>query len=569
MTDYHADTTAVLPGFSPAQRDDLYAELHQCLWRTASSPSQPADSAGPEPKRLAEFIEACYGDGDATAMDVDDSEQPPPAPAPPIRYIDLKKNEGLAVGKMRFVNKLIVREEYVEFMTDASAIASKGQRANFFLTGQPGIGKQERRCRLLPFPIARFPPVGLLPSVQSTLVYFSEAGVEVINMPIPSLYVNTARLLNAIRRSWVIVDVDASFDWLPPFLFKAAQCLVWTSSPTRERRMHRFIKHFSATAWYMKPWSSEEIAAVTTLENRDPKDVQDRLKMCGPVAWSLFSDSYKSRLHAAAIDQVVEQAVAGNIFDFATSSVVDQVQASHRMFLVRPLEVIDRDGQSSLERGLCSFNFISNYVASRTAEQMEQHIEKVRQQLARAFNSPNMRSAAGKLVESMLHRALIHRKIHVPAIFGGGLVKGELELIGQAKDFLLETHVQEQRTCRPLYLRPQTSDFAAVDAILVTADILTRLKTNKIEVDLLRLVYCIVGTDEDRVKKLVCKASEKLTALQANPQARELGDTSKLACTRLNKLEVKGFMVDMQKGLVPYQSRVLLICIACTKIQTK
>ncbi len=172
----------------------------------------------------------------------------------------------------------------------------------------------------------------------------------------------------------------------------------------------------------------------------------------------------------------------------------------------------------------------------------------------------------------MLHRALIHRKIDVPTAFGGGSVKGELELIGQAKDFFLETHTEDQRDCRPLYLRPQSSNFAAVDAILITStvlcliqsslatlpsyfikivlQILARIKTNKIAVDSLDLVYCVVGTDEDRVKGLVREASKNLT-VQASPQAEELGTFSEIDLTRLSKLEVKGLVLDTQKGLVP------------------
>ncbi len=180
------------------------------------------------------------------------------------------------------------------------------------------------------------------------------------------------------------------------------------------------------------------------------------------------------------------------------------------MFLVRPQEVFDEAGQPSLQRKECSFDFLSNYVASRTAELMEPHIEKIRRQLAYAFDSPHTRSAASKLVESMLHRALIRPRIDLPTTFGGGPVKGELELIGQAEDFFLEPHAKDQRDCRPLYLRPQSSNFAALDAILITATvryliqssratlhshvvktllhILNILETNKFAVDSLCLV---------------------------------------------------------------------------------
>ncbi|KAF9049562.1 hypothetical protein BDZ89DRAFT_655224 [Hymenopellis radicata] len=132
------------------------------------------------------------------------------------------------------------------------------------------------------------------------------------------------------------------------------------------------------------------------------------------------------------IDQVINKALTDNLFNFTTSDLVDEV------FLIQPKEVLDEAGRPSLEREQCSFDFLSNYIASRAAELTERHVEEVRRQLAHAFDSLNTRSAAGKLVESMLHRALIHRKIDLPAAFGGGPVAGEL-LTGKAKDFFLKS----------------------------------------------------------------------------------------------------------------------------------
>lgn len=225
----------------------------------------------------------------------------------------------------------------------------------------------------------------------------------------------------------------------------------------------------------------------------------------------------------------------------------------------------------SLQRGECTFDFLSSSIADRTAELSELHDEQLRQ-LAQASYRPNTRLAAGKLVGSMLHRALVHQKIAVPAAFGGGLVQGEIVLIGQAKDFLLETYAHVALKCRPLYLRPHSGNSAAVDAILITStvlcliqsslarwhshvvetvfQILARLKTNKIEVDSLRLVYCMVGIDENHVKKLVCDARDNLTAIKSSYNTPELEKASRIALTRLNKLEVKGFMFDKEKALV-------------------
>ncbi|KAJ7322874.1 hypothetical protein DFH08DRAFT_888141 [Mycena albidolilacea] len=558
-----------LPGFARVNPNNPYAMLHKLLWPTGPTSSQPADSAAPEPERLARHIDACVADlslwtddqdGDATAMDVDDSERPPPAP--PIRYINLAEVEhkSLAVHRLLALDMIIVRQEYVDFMAHATAHVMQGKKIHVFLTGQPGIGKSIGAGYFLFRLLASGRSVFFIPDKHS-IFYFSEAGVDVVNASHNMGNINVKR---ALRCSWILIDVESgSQEWFPDPWVELASCLVWTSSP-RERRMHHFNKQYKATAWYMKPWSLAEIAAVMTLQKRDPKDIRARFARSGPVARNLFSDP--EMVTDTSLDKVINKALADNLFNFATSNLVDQ------MFLIRPQEVLDEAERPSLQRRECSFEFLSNYIASRTAELTERHVEKVWQQLARAFDNPDTRSAAGKLVESMLHRALIHRKIDLPAAFGGGPV-AELELIGKAEDFCLETHAPNRRDCRPLYLRPQTPNFAAVDAILVTVavlclfqtslatshshvvktllQILTRLEINKIAVDSLRLVYCVVGTDEGRVKRLVREASEKLTTLQASPQARELGNLSQIALTRLNRLRVVGFKFDMQKGLVP------------------
>jgi hypothetical protein len=139
-----------LPGFTRVDPDDQYAILHKLLWPTGPTSSQPADSAAPEPERLARHIDACAADlslwtddqdSDATAMDVDHSERPPPAP--PIRYINLAEveHESLAVHRLSALDMVIVRQEYVDFMAHATAPAMQGKKIHVFLTGQPGIGK--------------------------------------------------------------------------------------------------------------------------------------------------------------------------------------------------------------------------------------------------------------------------------------------------------------------------------------------------------------------------------------------------------------------------------------------
>ncbi|KAF8215792.1 hypothetical protein K438DRAFT_1954496 [Mycena galopus ATCC 62051] len=552
-----------LPAFTRVGPKNEYAKLHKLLWPTGPS-SQPADSAAPEPERLARHIEACAVDlslwtddqgRDPTAMDVESEESPP---APLIRYINLAKHQTLAVHRLTTLKTLIVRQEYVDFM----AHAMQGDEIHCFLTGQPGIGKSMGAGYFLFCLLASGQPVFFIPDTYN-VYYFSETGVDV--MPATDPIWGDEDVKSALGLSWILIDVDiGSQEWSPRAWVQQARCLVWTSSP-RASRMHHFKKQFDADVWYMKPWSFEEITAVTTLEKRDFKDVRARLAMSGPVARSLFSKA--EMVNATSIDEVVKKALADDLFNFTTSD------PNHEMFLIRPKEVLDEAGRPSLQRQHLSLDFLCNYIASRTAELTERHVEKVRRQLAQAFDYPRTRSAASKLVESMLHRLLIYRKINLPAALGGGPVAGDLELIGQAEDFFLETHAPNRRDCRPLYLRPQSPSFAAVDAILVTEamlcliqsslaathshviktmlQILIRLNTNKIPVDSLRLVYCITGTDDSQVEPVMREASNTLKTLQANSRAPDLGNPSKIALKRLGKLEVMGFRFDTEKGLVP------------------
>lgn len=92
-------------------------------------------------------------------------------------------------------------------------------------------------------------------SVTET-TYFSGEGAQTTQAPPRS------RLREVIEKSWVIIDVEDGIDWSCPMVFRSARGVVWTSSP-QKTRMHRFCKHFLTLPWYMKPWSTKEIAALT------------------------------------------------------------------------------------------------------------------------------------------------------------------------------------------------------------------------------------------------------------------------------------------------------------------
>ncbi|KAF9049561.1 hypothetical protein BDZ89DRAFT_655214 [Hymenopellis radicata] len=256
-----------LPGFTRKGQTHNYSVLRKFLWRAVPTTSQPADSA--EPQHLAQLIQACPADmslwtddqgGDATATDV-------APPAPQIRYIDLTKNRSLVVHQLDDLDKVIVRQEYVDFMAHADAIAMRGKKVKVFLTGQPGIGKSIGACYFLFRLLASRQSVFFITD-QSNVYYISEAGVEVANITSPDM--DDVAVANALSRSWVLIDVDTGFlNWSPPTWVECARCLVWTSPPW-ERRMRHFIKQYNATAWYMKPWTFEEIAAVTCVSSLTP-----------------------------------------------------------------------------------------------------------------------------------------------------------------------------------------------------------------------------------------------------------------------------------------------------------
>ncbi|KAJ7093143.1 hypothetical protein C8R44DRAFT_890912 [Mycena epipterygia] len=464
---------ALLPQFTRAS-EDVYEALYETLWPTEPTSTKPGDSPEPEPDKLHEYIQSCAADdlslwmdaeSDLNDMDLNVDEDESARSSPEVRYIDLGKHPIFAVHALSDTARsptFVVRQEYLELMAHA---------------------------------------------MKCEVYYFSAAGVQqaTTNM-------NMTATSAAVNHSWVLIGVDLgpNSTWLPELWVVPCAGMVWTSSP-QPSRMHHFTKQLQASVWYMKPRSSQEIVAVTTRNRKDRKDMPTDTD----------------------IDDAINVALADNLF-----KLVDQRgKASHKLFLIQPRKVFDADGRPSLERTNCSFDFLSNLIANRTAELAEEHADKVQRQLAKAFNNPATRSAAGKLVECMLHRAFIHRRMHVPTDLGGGQVAGALELIGKAEGFVFGPHMPTQRECRPLYLRLQSPNFAAVDAILVTKTalgliqsslaeahskvvktllrILARLETNKIAVDPLQLVYCLVGTDAGRVKSLVHEASEARAAEDA------------------------------------------------------
>ncbi|KAJ7016201.1 hypothetical protein C8F04DRAFT_570685 [Mycena alexandri] len=271
-----------LPGFQFLGENTDYAQLHRLLWRTPTS-SPPAASAAREPPTLAEYIDVWTGgegnaEGGVDVIDVDKNDsEPTPRPGPPqLRIIDLNKHPKLRVHSLLDprLPTVVVRGEYVEFMTHAFQV-EKDDRRRFFLTGQPGIGKSVGACYFLFWLLASGQSVFLMPETD-VVYYFSEAGVQHVSDG--HTHRNSLTVRAAIKSSWVLIDVDiggspAAADWYPREWIKPCATLVWTSSP-RQERLRRFRTRFRARVWYMSPWTLEEIAVLTKLEKKDPAEIQ-------------------------------------------------------------------------------------------------------------------------------------------------------------------------------------------------------------------------------------------------------------------------------------------------------
>ncbi|KAJ7918320.1 hypothetical protein B0H13DRAFT_1993292, partial [Mycena leptocephala] len=339
-------------------------------------------------------------------VDENDSE-PTPRPGPPqLRFIDLNKHPKLRVHSLLEPQPtVVVRAEYVEFMTHALQVEKDNER-RFFLTGQPGIGKSVGACYFLFWLLASGQSVFLIPETD-VVYYFSEAGVQQASDGHTQR--NDLAVRAAIKSSWVLIDVDigsspSAADWYPREWIKPCTTLVWTS-PLRQERLRRFRTRFLARVWYMSPWSLEEIAVVIKLEKKDPAEIQARFDLSGPVARSLFFDS--NRASTAEMDSVIRRSFARGLFEFTTSQEGTDEEASHRMYLVRPQESWDEDEVPRLVRAEPTYIFLSSHVAARTVELMAESADTFRERLASAFDHPPTRGAAGKLVESILHRALL------------------------------------------------------------------------------------------------------------------------------------------------------------------
>ncbi|KAJ7508645.1 hypothetical protein B0H11DRAFT_1966045 [Mycena galericulata] len=553
-----------LPYFENVPPTNKYARLYEFLWPSHASP--PMDSSGPAvPLRLARCIERRRADlsiwADIQDINADGTDVNVP-PAPEISYINLAAHPAFCVHRVARskARNLIVREEYIDFMAHEDG-------RGFLLTGQPGIGKSFGACYFLFHLLASGKSVFFMPD-KERMFYFSETGVELCTELPKALDHDSFEA--ALERSWVVIDVDFAEDWRPGTWVENAFRFVWTASPIKHRR-HQFMVQLGAASWFMRPWSLEEIAALTQLEHRDPADILTKLALCVPVARSLLSANFD------VTDQDIDRNIATDLRENPFGMGMDE-EVNHQLYLVQPTTEWDEDGAPRLDRTRPSVTFLSNHIANRAALQMEKHLDHVRKGLADAFDYPT-RSAAGKMVESVLHRELIrvgsYEMNRWPIVreppFGIFWVAETLELLGKAEYFLLETHTREKRNARPLYLQPHTPNFAAIDSIIITKcsvwlvqsslgathsfsvpallRICGRLQDVRIDVDSppLELIYCLVGTDDRRVARHLSAAHAKLAALKASLDPKELAGLPQKVRARLSRLSVQAVVYDPVK----------------------
>ncbi|KAJ7070507.1 hypothetical protein C8F01DRAFT_381800 [Mycena amicta] len=347
-----------------------------------------------------------------------------------IGFIDLKTYPNLAIPGLPTEHgahaAFIVRHEYDVFLNHAIScvndwhtISPGGPQFNlptrFFVTGQPGIGKTFGSYYFLFRLLALGQPVFFVESPTDTL-YFSSVGVQA-NDSAAGLSEYDATL-EAIKTSWVLIDVDDSVgEWCCPKIFATARCVVWTSPP-REPRTHQFKTRFNAETWYMKTWSLKEIAAATQRFEIDRREILQRMDTEGPVARSLFRVAAHA-VSTADLWVTIDCAIHSNIFKFAP---VDANGCTgflpvHSVIKIEPRVVIDDLGRAGLRRANYDAGFMSPLIAQMTLDLLQNRLNEVQKQLAATVHVSSTRTLAGKVVEDLMNRAL-ERGIKLPEGFG-------------------------------------------------------------------------------------------------------------------------------------------------------
>ncbi|KAF7301146.1 hypothetical protein MIND_00679000 [Mycena indigotica] len=486
---------------------------------------------------------------------------------------DVKGNQS---PNIRYVNPLFapsvgVRDEYLEafryiFFTYEPSSPQIFRR--FFITGQPGIGKSCFACYLL-FRLLALGKTVFFYFGGQDVCYFDQKGAHSADFS-----PRTNKAAENLSKSWVVIDVEDT-KWEPPAALRSAYGVVWTSSP-QEERMKGFKQKFGGKIWYMKTWSSEETQATRTLLGLNQNALENSQSVAGPIPRALWGIESSVLNDTFTIDQYIGQALQKNMFGFASLEDFDKgAQPMHRVFRIEPL-VVENNGQLIIHRSSFSTHFLSSAIVRRIPVVAQAFLQTLKGQLAAAFDIPGTRSLAGKVFEGLMHHAILNKK-WLPDCFGSRIT-ASVDLVGQFDSFTTAT---DPPTTVPLYLLPNSLTFAAVDSIIVTHSniglvqvavgethsydfakmlrLLSRLKNGaRIDVDkteMKQFMYCLVGSNGDRVRGLVAAAQEGLDKLLRAENglqlAKGLGRNTKLPdiwVQRLKKLTVVGYTFDPNAG---------------------
>ncbi|KAJ6545033.1 hypothetical protein DFH09DRAFT_1172513 [Mycena vulgaris] len=296
--------------------------------------------------------------------------------------------------------------------------------------------------------------------------------------------------------SWVLIDADQ--EWMPNKKYAISPFVIWTSSP-RDSRWQYFRKTFKPSKrWFMKPWSTKEIAAAACV-----------FCFCCGSSGGTNTDlgKHSDRLGSAHGD--VTPGWSGAARSHATSSKgTPHRPGGEQQHRRRPLR------QPVRRRGHPARSSSSQWWTSPRAGGLLRRVPYSRRGCKdlRARRESDGPVAAVPLpgVRHALHagsRRQARRRADAPLslarhpVFGRGAVAATLELLGKADVFVPKG---VPTTERPLYLRP---------LLLPSSPPLPNGADVKVK-DLDGVVYCLVGSSAHRVQGLVRAARATLTKLK-------------------------------------------------------
>ncbi|KAJ6485950.1 hypothetical protein C8R45DRAFT_998539 [Mycena sanguinolenta] len=577
----------MLDGFRAPLSGGRLQNLHDALWPKEPLPTMPSATRAVPRGQLTSYMKIYQppqnssddgsDDGsdddsdDSMEDDSDDGSYDKPV-APPIYYLDASVFRVFGLSDAIGPKRLLVRDEYLEFLADVEKDRGNPPKpVRYFVSGQPGIGKSLGSCYFLFHLLASGQPVFMVRG--TTVTYFGPDGCEIpLNPARISQDVDGRDLDQAIARSWVLIDMDRDENWMPADWTARAAVVVWTSPP-HDWRMRKFQSYWRAQTWYMRPWTQTELNTIVALEFPLKRDkLLPRIQTKGPVARSVFHCQSSLDSENYSLERDIHTIINRGSYHSWHNVEWGEV------LLIMPRETVDEaTGVVTLLRDCYNVAFVSNHVAQLVATAMQKSHEMYREvygpRLAAVFDATWLQSAVGSLFENILHGALHRGEIDSTAvqdIFGVSTVSAAVMLAGDATNFVVEVGKDAEISERPLYLRPFSTTFGAVNSIFTTAGavyliqcalgeshpfvvktlllILHRLDTNLgIDLSKLQLVYCIIGSEGARVKQIVNETDTKLEEFK-KVRPKELKGVSLRAVARLNTMVVSGAVFDPVKN---------------------